>query len=69
MALSVLLTEKQIGDIVEDNYIDSKIQQCESFLDDIDPEDEQDAFDQVSKELEEWKSLKSQLETQYLGKE
>ena len=59
---NVTLTAKQINDLLEDQYIDQKIQQCEAFLDDIDPEDEADMFNQVNKELEDWKSLKSNLE-------
>lgn len=70
MALNVQvnLSEKQIGDIVEDGYIDSKIRQCEAFLDDLSPEEDQEIFDTVNNELAEWNSLKTTLETQYLGK-
>lgn len=60
--LAVSLTSKQVNDLLEDQYIDQKIQQCEAFLDDIDPEEEHDVFEQVNGELTKWKELKTQLE-------
>lgn len=61
--MQVQLTPKQINDILEDQYIDQKIQQCEAFLDDIDQHEEADVFYMVSNELRDWQKLKSQLES------
>lgn len=60
--LAVSLTSKQVHDLLEDQYIDQKIQQCESFLDDLDQEEEHDVFEQVNDELEGWIALKTKLE-------
>ena len=62
MANRVTLTPKQITDLLEDQYIDQKIQQCEAFLDDVDQDEEKEMWDQVNKELTDWKNLKSKLE-------
>ena len=56
------LTSKQVHDILNDQYIDQKIQQCESMLDDIDSENEADFFKKVNDELSKWEELKYQLE-------
>ncbi|MFY0656408.1 MAG: hypothetical protein JXR12_06630 [Neptunomonas phycophila] len=69
MPLTIQLTDKQVHDFVEEEIIDDKIKACEAFLDDLDPEDEADAFEQVNKELEEWKALKTQLEFHHNYKE
>lgn len=57
------LSAKQIHDLLEDQYIDQKIMQCEAFLDDIDQEEEADVWNQVNQELVDWKALKSTLES------
>lgn len=60
--MQVELSTKQIHDILEDQYIEQKILQCESFLDDVDVDEEPEVFNQVNEELEGWIALKTKLE-------
>ncbi len=60
--MQVELSTKQIHDILEDQYIEQKILQCEAFLDDVDMDEEPEVFNQVNEELEGWIALKTKLE-------
>lgn len=58
--MNITLTAKQVHDLLADDYLDEKIQQCESFLDDVPTDSEE--FKEVNEELQTWIKLKSQLE-------
>ena len=63
---SVKFTLKQVEDLLESGYIDSKIGHCESFLDDLAIENEDGELDmlvdEINQELDNWNKVKTALQ-------
>lgn len=62
MALSVNLSNKQILDLINDQYIETKITQCESFIDDLSGEEDEHVINIVQQELDQWIDLQNNLQ-------